>query len=212
MNIFSTVVKFIRAAVSKSYFNKDGKTPVATVDIADGMGVNGFIKDNAIVILPYGLISKIPAGTSVCLTDTTGGATPYVLGVVQSLPLDSPLSENDGDVALASLNFAIKLSSTSVQYFNLKNPNYIATAVSGEWMKKILSDIIADSNGVDATTIRGYINTVILPALNSLIPAPLPPLASSVKLSNDLLAIQSDNILVNNSGTIPPVQDEGIDE
>lgn len=91
-----------------------------------------------------------------------------------------------------------------VAYRN-NDTGYHATLVSGEWMGKILTDLIDDNNkNTDSTSIRGWINTVLIPQLAAQSPPiVITPIAVNPTLVTDKSAITANHILITDDGTLP---------
>lgn len=113
-----------------------------------GKSIPGDITSTVPVVLPYGFINipEINANSvGAYLTGTT--QNPIVMGFLNAFTEKDyrvqGISEN-GETSIYSQNFSTTVRNDGCYYRSQYNPNdlYEATAVIGEWMQKILSDII----------------------------------------------------------------------
>lgn len=161
---------------------------------------NGYNLENIIVLSPYGQ-GSIPVtnirGMLVADQESNKNAY-YCVGYSNCLPPNTAYSPANGESWSFSQKYVLAYQNTGIAAYRVEDNAYSATLASGEWIEKIFKDIIADNN----TTLRNYINDVIVPAFAGL-GVTIAPIPANAILTSDNSAINDGEILITDTGTVP---------
>lgn len=216
--MFKILFRSLKSATSKTYgiYN-------LVVGTFTNMRANGYQVENITMTTTYGVGGIPPDGLSGLLIPIEGSNKSYVCaGFGQVIP-NINYSFNSGESWLTSApyftnpGYTLIMQSSGVIVYRIINPNHLpfyATLPSGEWMNKILGDLLNDNNSV----LRDYINNTIVSIFNAhthIAPsgggatsAPTAPntmtnIPNSTTLPDDATAVSNKNTLINDSGTVP---------
>lgn len=125
---------------SHAIFSNDGTTPSVTMTV-NNVVVQGNVRNNTIVAFPYGFCS-VPTNNTQMVILNTGilGQSPIAIGSV------APIQSNIVCLAGESFNYSnswiLKYSNTGLLAYFRSTPAFVATLPNGEFIGKILTDII----------------------------------------------------------------------
>ncbi len=160
---------------------------------------NGYNPTNIITLSPYGQGSfPVPGIRGMLIPDQDSNKAYYNVGFSNTLPPGTSYTPVEGESWDFSQNYVLAYMNMGIMAYRVNDDVYHATLISGEWVNKILSDIIADNN----TTLRDYINDVIVPAFSGL-GVTIAPIPTNATLTSDNSAISSGYTLINDTGTLP---------
>ena len=151
------------------------------------------------------------------------------LGFSQSIP-QSPYTPNEGESWRFSQKYIMYMQNNGIMAYRITDPtntvpnNYSATLISGEWVNKIVKDLIEDNN----VTLRTFINQTLQTFINDsftnhihyyttpatvtgkiVVPVSYTPIQPNTDLASDLLAVTPDpstkaiKTLIADGGTNP---------
>ncbi len=162
--------------------------------------------DSVSVLSPYGHGSFPVTNMNAFISPVEDSNKQYFcLGFQNVIPPIDGFTPVEGESWNFSKKYTLVYYNTGLIAYRNEAGTYQATLVSGEWMGKILTDLIDDNNkDVDATSIRGWINTVLIPQLAAQSPPiVITPIAVNPTLTSDKTAITDNEILITDDGTLP---------
>ncbi len=124
-----------------------------------------------------------------------------------------PYTFSTGESWSNSQNYVLAYQKNGIIGYRVSDTGYSATLPSGEWVGKLVSDLIADNN----TTLRNYINEQINFFLRTHVHSGvttgvgtsgiatdiIPDITQNTILADDKESIDNQNYLINNNGTTP---------
>jgi hypothetical protein len=194
-NAIKNTISFFVGIVSGSRFNKNNQLPSVQITIKSTVA-NYQIQDIP-VIQPYGFLSRPPKDTRYVIANSSNGQSPNALGVIEGVSPSHPIELLEQETS-QGIKFILAQRLDGAKYYIKDKTTYSATAISGEWVVQILSNIIEDNN----REIRNWINIELIPKLaaSQIVVTPIQPNAT---LEKDLASIKAGKCLINNQATMP---------